>query len=155
MALRKILTVSADEKRLRCVSKPVAEFNSKLFDLIDDLHDTLKKADGLGLAAPQVGILKRVAIVIDADSGKSYELINPVIIGQEGEAYADEGCLSIPKYFVKTKRPAKVTVRTHLRNGTVTEYTGEGMLARAFCHELDHLDGKLFTDINGGQPEKK
>jgi peptide deformylase len=147
MALRNILLLSNDEKALRRLSKPVGEFNERLSELLDDLRETLKKADGLGLAAPQVGILKRVAVVVDAETGKVYELINPVITKAEGEAYVDEGCLSIPGRYLRTKRPDKVAVRTYLRDGSITEYEGEGMLARAFCHEIDHLDGVLFIDL--------
>ncbi|MDR2091338.1 MAG: peptide deformylase [Clostridiales bacterium] len=146
MAIRKILIIDENEASLRRVSKPVKEYNVKLSDLLDDLHETLKKADGLGLAAAQVGILRRVAVVVDAETEKLYELINPVVISAEGEAIVDEGCLSIPKNYQKTKRPNKVTVRTNTRDGGVAEYTGEGMLARAFCHEIDHMDGILFID---------
>jgi peptide deformylase len=154
MALRKILVISKNETELRRVSKSVTEFNDRLSALIDDLHDTLKKADGLGLAAPQVGILKRVAVVIDAETEDKYELINPVILSEEGEAFADEGCLSIPKHYERTKRPQKVTVRSNRRDGSTVEYTGTGMLARAFCHEIDHLDGKLFIDRNQAESAK-
>ncbi|MDR2047636.1 MAG: peptide deformylase [Clostridiales bacterium] len=146
MALRKILFLDGGEARLRRVSKPVTEYNIRLSELLDDLYETLKKADGLGLAAPQVGILKRAAVVIDAETGKRYELINPVVVAADGEVAADEGCLSIPGLYEKTKRPERVKVRTNLRDGGVAEYEGAGMLARAFCHEIDHLDGVLFID---------
>jgi peptide deformylase len=146
MAIRKILLINENEALLRRVGKPVKEYNVKLNDLLDDLRETLKKADGLGLAATQVGILKRVAVVLDAETEKIYELINPVIIESEGEETADEGCLSIPQNYQKTKRPSKVKVRSNLRDGSVAEYVGEGMVARAFCHEIDHMDGILFID---------
>ncbi|MDR1940130.1 MAG: peptide deformylase [Clostridiales bacterium] len=156
MALRNILTVEQNEADLRRVSKPVGKFDDRLARLLDDLRDTLNKANGLGLAAPQVGILKRVAVVIDAETETLYELINPVIISEEGEAYCDEGCLSIPKLYERTKRPQRVTVGTYLRDGSAAEYEGTGMLARAFCHEIDHMDGILFVDRNKEEknPEK-
>ena len=109
--------------------------------------DTLYESGGVGLAAPQVGVLKRI-VVIDLDDGEGLiELINPEIISQEGEQTDTEGCLSYPGRYGMVTRPNIVTVRAMDRNGDLYEYTGEGLLARAFCHELDHLDGKMFMNL--------
>ena len=151
MALRKILRFG--DKTLNKVCRPVTDFNKRLHTLLDDMRDTLFEADGLGLAAPQVGILRRVAIVIDINKETDdveeqvIELINPEIIYREGEQEGNEGCLSLPGEFGIVKRPAKVTVRAFDRNGNEFEYTGEGITARCFCHEIDHLDGHLYTEL--------
>ena len=151
MALRKILRFG--DKALNKVCRPVTDFNKRLHTLLDDMRDTLFEADGLGLAAPQVGILRRVAIVIDINKETDdveeqvIELINPEIIYREGEQEGNEGCLSLPGEFGIVKRPAKVTVRAFDRNGNEFEYTGEGITARCFCHEIDHLDGHLYTEL--------
>ena len=151
MALRNILTFG--DKTLNKVCRPVTDFNRRLHTLLDDMRDTLLDADGLGLAAPQVGILRRVAIVIDINKETDdieeqiIELINPEIIYREGEQEGNEGCLSLPGEFGIVKRPMKVTVRAFDRNGNEFEYTGEGLTARCFCHELDHLDGHLYTEF--------
>ncbi|MGI6316601.1 MAG: peptide deformylase [Christensenellales bacterium] len=144
--LRTILTDGNPMLRKKC--HPVTRFDRRLTDLLEDLEETLKESEGVGLAAPQIGILRRVA-VIDIGEGK-LELINPVIIGTEGEQEWQEGCLSIPGKRGLTRRPEKVRVRAQDRNGDFFEKEGEGLLAVALCHELDHLDGKLYTDIVEG-----
>ena len=142
MALRKILLEK--DPTLRKKSKPVAEINRRVLDLLDDMADTLHDAEGAGLAAVQVGILKRI-VVIDVGEGV-IELINPEIISSEGEIIDSEGCLSVPERSEYVARPKKVTVRAQTRKGDWQEHTGEDLLARAFCHELDHLDGILYLD---------
>ncbi|MFT9055839.1 MAG: peptide deformylase [Ethanoligenens sp.] len=142
MAIRKIVTVGDDVLRKKC--REVTAFDKKLQQLLDDMRDTLIRADGVGLAAPQVGILKRVVVVRIGDD--FVDLVNPKIIAKEGEQQELEGCLSIPGKWGITKRPAKVTVRAQNRHGQYYEKTGEELIARAFCHELDHLDGVLYTD---------
>ncbi len=142
MAIRKIL-VDGDPT-LNKVSRPVEKFDQRLHDLLDDLKDTLTEACGAGLAAPQVGILRRVVIVID-ENGEMLELVNPVMISQEGEQDGLEGCLSVPGRYGVVKRPEQATVRAQDRNGNYFEVSGTGIVARCFCHELEHLDGKLFT----------
>ncbi len=142
MALRNIVQDGDPVLRKKC--REVTEFNDRLHTLLDDMNETLALANGVGLAAPQVGILKRLAIVsLDEEY---YELINPEIIATSGEEISPEGCLSIPGVCGTVNRPYKVTVRAQDRNGKVYEVTGEGLLARAFCHEIDHLDGVLFKD---------
>ena len=143
MALRRILTDG--DPTLHKISRPVEKFDARLHVLIDDMKETLADANGAGLAAPQVGILRRVVIVVD-DEGQMLELVNPAIIHQEGEQDGLEGCLSVPGLYGSVKRPAKATVRAQDRNGTVFEVSGEGIVARCFCHELEHLDGHLFTE---------
>jgi peptide deformylase len=110
------------------------------------MKDTMHKADGCGLAAVQVGVLRRV-VIIEVEEGVTYEMINPEIVAKKGKQEDTEGCLSVPGRWGITRRPAKVTVRYLDRNGKTKELTGEGLLARAICHETDHLDGKLFTDV--------
>ncbi len=124
--------------------KEVKEFDKKLAILLDDMYDTMEKSDGVGLAAPQVGILKR-CVVIDIGEGR-IELVNPKIIKEEGSQIGQEGCLSVPGEWGEVERPQKVTVEAYDRHGKKFTMTGEDLLARAFCHELDHLDGKLFLD---------
>ncbi len=143
MALRKILVEG--DPALSKVSRPVERFDGRLRDLIDDLKETLTMANGAGLAAPQIGILRRVVIVMD-DDGQMLELVNPVILHAEGEQTDYEGCLSVPNLYGKVKRPNVVTVRAQDRNGDAFELTREGMVARCFCHETEHLDGRLFTE---------
>lgn len=125
-------------------SKEVKVFDEKLAMLLDDMYETMQKHDGVGLAAVQVGILKR-AIVIDVGEGK-IELVNPVITAQSGSQNGSEGCLSVPGVFGEVERPNKVSVKALDRNGNPFEITGTELLARAFCHEIEHLDGKLFLD---------
>lgn len=143
MGYRKIVTLG--NEKLRKISKPVTVFDKKLGSLLDDMADTMYEADGCGLAAPQVGMLKRI-VVIDAGDGL-FELINPEIISAEGDQYGREGCLSIPRRAGLVHRPNKVTVRAQDRDGKFFELEGEELLARAICHETDHLDGKLYIDI--------
>ncbi len=143
MALRKILRQG--DSALEKVCRPVEKFDRKLHWLLDDLRETLEEADGVGLAAPQVGILRRAVIVVD-DQEQMIELVNPVIIRQEGEQDGWEGCLSVPGMYGKVRRPSSVTVRAQDRNGNFFEVSGEDMVARCFCHELEHLDGHLFVE---------
>ncbi len=142
MAIREIRKKGDDILLKKC--KTVVNFDKKLHILLDDMYETMVKADGVGLAAPQVGILKR-AVVVDTGEGKT-ELINPEIIEENGSQIDSEGCLSVPKVFGTVERPMKVKVRAQDRDGNWFEIEGEGLTARAFCHEIDHLDGKLFTD---------
>lgn len=142
MGMRNIMKLGDDS--LRKVCKPMQKFDLRLWLLLRDMADTMYKANGVGLAAPQVGILRRV-VVVDIGDGL-IELINPEIIATEGEQEGPEGCLSLPGRQGFVRRPNKVTVRAQDRNGKPFEITGEGFLARAFCHELDHLDGVLYID---------
>jgi peptide deformylase len=142
MGLRTILTDG--DPSLRKQSREVTNFDRRLHDLLDDLAETLVYANGAGLAAPQVGVLRRVCI-IDIDG--LIELVNPRIVSSEGEVTEAEGCLSIPGRSGYVKRPEKVTVGAQDRFGNNITVTGDGFTARAFCHELDHLDGMLYTDI--------
>jgi len=149
MALRTILR--DDDPSLRKNSRAVTEFNERLHTLLDDMHETLIDANGLGLAAPQVGALRRVALVVDTDidaimpEEQIIELINPEIIESSGEQIGHEGCLSIPGVFGIVRRPEFVRVRAQDRHGNIFEVSGRDLTARAICHELDHLDGVLFT----------
>ncbi|OUN11968.1 MULTISPECIES: peptide deformylase [unclassified Flavonifractor] len=146
MALRTILTDG--DPALHKVCRPVTQFDEKLHDLLDDMKETLAKANGAGLAAPQVGILRRAVIVVDAND-EMLELVNPEIIAREGEQEGFEGCLSVPGRWGVVKRPMKAKVRAQDRNGNFFEVEGEEIVARCFCHELDHLDGHLFTELAG------
>ena len=125
-------------------AKAVVKFDEKLHILLDDMYETMQSRDGVGLAAPQVGILKR-AVVIDVGDGK-IELINPEIVEESGEQTGSEGCLSVPGVFGEVTRPNVVTVKAQDRDGKWFKITGKELLARAFCHEIEHLDGKLFLD---------
>ena len=142
MAIRNIRKLGDDILRKKC--RPVEVIDDRLLTLIDDMTDTMRAADGAGLAAPQVGILKRV-VVIDVGSGL-YELINPEIISTEGAVTDAEGCLSVPGKWGTVTRPQRVTVKALNRKGEEIEVVGEGMLAKALCHEIDHLDGIVFVD---------
>ncbi len=143
MALRKIL--SNKEPALHKVCKPVESFDSKLHRLLDDMRETLIESGGVGLAAPQVGILRRVVLV---DNGKKIlELINPTLLETDGEQVGPEGCLSVEGRYGLVKRPYYAKVRAQDRNGNWFEAEGEELTARCFCHELDHLDGILFTEV--------
>jgi peptide deformylase len=144
MAILKI--VKTDDPILRKTSRPVEEITPRIITLLDDMKETLHAANGCGLAAVQVGVLRRIAIV-EVEEGKTIELINPQIIARAGRQEEAEGCLSIPGQWGITKRPKAVTVRAMNRNGEIFEVSGSDLLARAFCHEIDHLDGKLFTDV--------
>ncbi len=143
MALLNIVT--DDDPILRQTSRTVDEITPRIIRLLDDMRDTLHKANGAGLAAVQVGILRRIALV-EVEEGKTIELINPVIVSRSGKQNEIEGCLSLPHRWGVTDRPMKVTVKALDRNGKEFTVKGEGLLARALCHEIDHLDGKLFTD---------
>ena len=145
MAVLQIVKVEQDEGLLRKISRPVTEITPRILTLLDDMIETMHKADGCGLAAVQVGVLRRV-VVIETEPGKVHELINPEIISRKGVQEEGEGCLSIPGESGITRRPMTVTVRAQNRQGEWFELTGTGLLARAICHETDHLDGKLFTD---------
>lgn len=133
-----------DDEVLYKQCKEVKNFDKRLHILLDDMYDTMKKYDGVGLAAPQIGILKRVA-VIDVGDGK-IELINPQIIKTSGTQTGQEGCLSVPQVFGEVERPEFVKVKAQDRDGNWVEYEGEELLARAICHECEHLDGHLFLE---------
>jgi peptide deformylase len=143
MALRRI--VEQGDECLEKVCRPVKDFNDRLHILLDDMAETLREANGAGLAAPQVGVLRRVCIVID-ENDKIIELINPVIVSQEGEQTGLEGCLSVPGKWGVVTRPNRVKVQAQDRNGVLFVREGEGLTARAFCHEIEHLDGHLFVE---------
>ena len=143
MALRKILTTQ--EPALHKVCKPVEKFDWRLHRLLDDMADTLAEANGVGLAAPQVGILRRVVIV---DTGeKILELVNPTLVETSGEQIGAEGCLSVPGKYGLVKRPYYAKVRAQDHNGEWFEAEGEELIGRCFCHELDHLDGIVYTEV--------
>lgn len=143
MGLRKILTDK--EPALHKVCKPVTSFDRKLHKLLDDMRETLEEAQGVGLAAPQVGILRRVVIV---DTGEEIlELVNPTLIETDGEQEGPEGCLSVPGRYGLVKRPYYAKVRAQDRYGDWYEAEGEELIGRCFCHELDHLDGILYTQV--------
>lgn len=143
MALRNI--VKFGDERLRKKCREVTEFNDKLWVMLDDMYETMKASDGVGLAAPQIGILRRV-VVIDVGEGV-IELINPVITSMHGKQREVEGCLSSPNQWGYVKRPAKVKVTAFNRYGKEFRIEGTELLARALCHEIDHLNGVLFTDL--------
>ena len=143
MAKLKIRT-EGDEV-LRKVCRPVDKITPRVLTLLDDMVETMRHADGVGLAAPQVGILRRI-VVIETEPGNVIELINPKIIAYSGEQDGQEGCLSVPGRWGMVKRPMHVTVRALNRKGEEVEITGHELLARCFCHELDHLDGTLYID---------
>lgn len=144
MALRTIITEG--DPVLGKVCRPVEKFDDRLHILLDDMKETLAVSNGVGLAAPQVGILRRVALVMDAEENV-IELVNPTIIHEEGEQTGLEGCLSVPGKYGVVTRPMKVTVRAQDRNGEFFEVSGEELTARCFCHELAHLDGHLFVEL--------
>lgn len=143
MAKLKILKVG--DETLRRVSRPVDTVTPRVRTLLDDMIQTMRAANGVGLAAPQVGVLRRI-VVIETEEDGLIELINPKIIAYSGEQEGEEGCLSIPGRWGITRRPMHVTVRAMDRNGNTFDKTGSGLLAKAFCHEIDHLDGKLYID---------
>lgn len=142
MAILNILKEGDETLRKKC--RPVEEITPRILQLLDDMHDTLAKAQGVGLAAPQVGVLRRI-VIVEID-GIKYEMINPEIIATKGKQEEIEACLSVPEQYGLVKRPAWVKVRATDRNGNVYEAEGEGLMARCFCHELDHLDGTLYID---------
>ena len=142
MALLNIL--KEGDPTLRKVSRKVEKITPRILTLLDDMHETLDKAEGIGLAAPQVGVLRRIVIVEIGD--KRFEMINPETIETRGVQEELEACLSVPELYGRVKRPAWVKVRAADRNGNVYEAEGDGLLARCFCHETDHLDGVLYID---------
>ena len=143
MALREIIT--DESPKLRKISREITSFDDRLHQLLDDMRETLEYANGAGLAAVQVGILRRVAMV---DVGEGIiEIVNPEIVAVEGEQEVTEGCLSVPGKWGRTRRPLKIKVKAFDRYGKKFEIEGEGLLALALVHEIDHLDGKLYTDI--------
>ena len=143
MALRKIALQG--EPCLTKVCRPVTDFNGRLHTLLDDLADTLADSGGVGLAAPQVGVLRRVCVVMNEDD-EIIELINPEIIKTEGEQTGLEGCLSVPGKYGVVTRPNVVRVRAQDRDGIFFDVEDEGLTARCFCHEIEHLDGHLFVE---------
>lgn len=150
MALRNI--VIKGDRILEKHCRPVKDFDKRLGILLDDMKETLIDSGGVGLAAPQVGILRRAVLVMDltkegTPEEQIIELINPEIISFEGQQTGPEGCLSVPDVYGMVTRPNKVTVKAYDRNGNEFEVTSEGFTARTYCHELDHLDGHLFTEI--------
>ena len=143
MALRKILTDA--EPALHKVCKPVEKFDAKLHTLLDDMRETLIESGGVGLAAPQVGILRRV-VLVDTEE-EILELINPTLVETDGEQEGPEGCLSVPGKYGLVKRPYYAKVKAQDRDGNWYEAEGEELIARCFCHELDHLDGIIYTEV--------
>ena len=149
MALRNIVT--KEDKILYKVCRPVVKFNDRLHQLLDDMADTLANANGVGLAAPQVGVLRRAVLVLETNVGEDeeefvIELINPEILETSGEQIGAEGCLSVPGEYGVVRRPSYVKVKAQDRFGAWFEYEGEGLTARCICHELEHLDGHLFLE---------
>ncbi len=142
MALRDIVKIG--QENLRKKSKPVRDFDENLWELLDDMKQTMHQNDGMGLAAPQVAVLRRVVIV--EVNGDFIELINPEIISQKGEDIEEEGCLSVGNFRGRVKRPYYITVKAYDRYGYQFTLQGEKWLARCICHEIDHLDGILFVD---------
>ena len=143
MGLRKILTDK--DPSLHKVCRPVEKFDGRLHKLLDDMVETMQDAHGVGLAAPQIGILRRV-VVVDTGDGV-LELVNPTLLETSGEEMGPEGCLSVPGKYGLVKRPYYAKVRAQDRNGNWFETDGEELTARCFCHELDHLDGILYTQV--------
>lgn len=145
MALRNIRV--EDDPILRKKSRPVTEFNDRLFDLLDDMKETMYKSGGVGLAGPQVGVLRRVVVMdVSADGSDYIELINPEITAEEGSQTGTEGCLSLPGLCGTVTRPMTVKVKAQNREGKWCLYKGEELKARCFCHEIDHLEGILYKD---------
>lgn len=150
MAIRQIRTIGDEILRKEC--KSVKEMTPRLKELIEDMFETMYETGGVGLAAPQVGILKQI-VVIDVEDGNQYVLINPEITETEGEQTGPEGCLSVPGKSGTVTRPEKVTVKAYNEDMEPIELTGEGFLARAICHECDHLHGCLYVDKVEGELE--
>ena len=148
MARRNILT--KEEPGLYKHCRPVTDFNARLHQLLDDMRDTLSTENGVGLAAPQVGVLRRACIVLETNVPEGedeyiIELVNPEIVESSGEQYGAEGCLSVPDEYGMVRRPMNVKVRAQDRNGNFFKVEGTGLTARCFCHEIDHLEGIIFT----------
>ena len=146
MAIIRIVVQGDDRLGKRC--RPVTDFNKRLHDLLDDMKETLAEAQGAGLAAPQVGVLRR-AVVIAGDGDDMLELVNPEILEQSGQQTGPEGCLSVPGKWGMVTRPNFVRIRAQDRYGEWFEAEGEELMARCFCHELEHLDGRLFVEHTG------
>ena len=146
MALRNILT--QEDEQLRKHSRKVEKFDAHLHTLIDDMRETLLNSGGVGLAAPQVGVLRRVVVLLDInkDPEEVVELVNPEVIEQSGEQRIVEGCLSVPGVYGYVTRPTWAKIRAQDRDGNWFEREGEGVVAQCFCHETEHLDGHLFTE---------
>ncbi len=144
--MAKLKIVKLGDDTLRKVCRPVEKITPRTLQLLDDMVETMRDAGGVGLAGPQVGVLRRI-VVIEVEEGQVLELINPKIIAFAGEQEGLEGCLSLPGKWGIVKRPMHVTVRAMNRKGETVDYTGSELLARCFCHELDHLDGKLYPDV--------
>lgn len=145
MAIRNIVKKGDEILNKNC--KPVTEFNEKLWALLNDMHETLRDSNGAGLAAPQVGIIRRIALILIEDGEPYLELINPVIIKKSGRQREIEGCLSCPNVFGFVKRPKKCVVKAQNRNGEFFEVSLSDLSCRAACHEIDHLNGHLFTEL--------
>ncbi len=143
--MAKLKILKDGDTALRLKSRPVTDINKRILTLLDDMTETMRHADGVGLAAPQIGVLRRV-VVIECEPGNVLELINPVIVEKNGKQHELEGCLSVPGRQGYTDRPMHVKVDALNRNGEKITLEGEGLLARAFCHEIDHLDGILYID---------
>ena len=143
MAIRKIVTQG--DRRLQKKCRQVTDFNKRLHDLLDDMKDTLTESQGVGLAAPQVGILRRVVVIVDDDENM-LELVNPEILEQSGEQTGPEGCLSVPGKWGMVTRPNFVRIQAQDRYGEWFEAEGEELMARCFCHEIEHLDGHLYVE---------
>ena len=143
--MAKLKILKDGDTALRLKSRPVTDINKRILTLLDDMTETMRHADGGGLAAPQIGVLRRV-VVIECEPGNVLELINPVIVEKSGKQHELEGCLSVPGRQGYTDRPMHVKVEALNRNGEKITLEGEGLLARAFCHEIDHLDGILYID---------
>ena len=143
--MAKLTILKEGEATLRKKCRPVTEITKRTLTLLDDMLETMRHADGVGLAAPQVGILRRI-VVIEVEAGEVLELINPEIIEATGIVSGVEGCLSVPGKQGIVKRPSYVRVRALDRNGVMQTYEGTDLLARCFCHEIDHLDGHLYID---------
>lgn len=143
--MAKLKIVKIGDPILRTVCRPVEKITPRTIQLLDDMIETMRAADGVGLAGPQVGVLRRIVVIETPDEGL-IELINPKIIAFAGEQRTEEGCLSVPGKYGLTVRPMHVTVRALNRKGESIEINGSGLLAKAFCHEIDHLDGKLYVD---------
>ena len=152
--MAKLNIIKFGDPLLRKKAREVEAITPRIITLLDDMIETMRAHEGCGLAAPQVGVLRRIA-VIEVEEGKVYELINPKIIAYAGEQYEKEGCLSNPGECGYTKRPKAVTVRATNRNGEEYELRGTDLLARAICHECDHLDGKLYIDVQVKPPKGK
>lgn len=152
--MAKLNIIKFGDPLLRKTSREVEAITPRIITLIDDMIETMRAHEGCGLAAPQVGVLRRIA-VIEVEPGTVYELINPKIVAYAGEQCEREGCLSNPGAYGYTKRPKAVTVRAMNRNGEEYELRGTDLLARAICHECDHLDGKLYIDVEVKTPKGK